>query len=283
MKTRNAFAGKLMLLMSELLLVQTSIGAISYSDSSGVVVPDVNLISFNSGGIILVDGDETVDKDISASSDLTIKPVKPGQIVYGRASYWRTESDTVVAANAQLSDYEIDYTTFTKTENVQLSGTGRPFAVTHSGGVVTAWMEVVEEPNVKGVKIQLSQSGANIVGRVLAAKYIEGSAYYGQVDFETQGNSWNIYPENSKGYGIDHLVLKRITNDTLTLSSAVTVGTALSVDDGVRVVADGDGALTSADTYATSLSIDGELALVRSQARAERLPSSRTPLQASKM
>ncbi len=260
MKTRNAFAGKLMLLMSELLLVQTSIGAISYSDSSGVVVPDVNLISFNSGGIILVDGDETVDKDISASSDLTIKPVKPSQIVYGRGAYLQTDSDTVIAANAQLADYDIDYTIFTQTEYVQLTGTGRPFAVTDGAGTMTAWMEVVDGSLVKAVKIQLSQSGSDIVGRVISAKYIEDTTAYGQdFDILPGANPWGIATGGTKkGYGIDHLVLKRVTNDSLTLSRLVTVGTTLTVKDGVNVVASGANALTVADTYATPLSIDGE-------------------------
>ena len=131
--------------------------------------------------------------------------------------------DTVVATNECLSDVEILYGTCGY--RMGYAGIARgvlePHHVRLENGVLSAQMFSLFESYTKCVKIELRQSGSNVVARAVYAKYKnDKNADY---DFDVTGTSYNLRtPEKNPthGYGVDMLALRHKSRTRLTLPVA---------------------------------------------------------------
>lgn len=89
---------------------------------------------------------------------------------------------------------------------------------TNTGANVTYQLQRIDGNWLKCVKVELLQSGTNVVGRVLYAKYVEKSNPLGY-NFDLGGNVMNIATAiNVGGYGAAQTVLTFMRHPTLTLS-----------------------------------------------------------------
>ena len=128
--------------------------------------------------------------------------------------------DTVVAANAHIEDIEILYScaSYNKALSSFPKGTMYPHHVKFENGILTAQLYNRNDTYTKCVKVALSQSGSNVVGRVVYAKYT--TDHLKEYDFDTTGTAWNLATEeNSSGYkyGVDMLALRNKSRNRLTL------------------------------------------------------------------
>lgn len=117
-----------------------------------------------------------------------------------------TEFDTVVAKNVSVEDIEILHGSYSYKRD--LGGmrdptTMYPRHVAFSGGVLSAQM--VSSKLNRCVKIELAQSGADVVGRVVYARHSSTSGNY-----DEDGKIYTLSTSyGTKGYGCDMLALRR--------------------------------------------------------------------------
>ncbi len=146
----------------------------------------------------------TIGSSIGAGGSLTVRAVKP-LICDG----FPTTTEYILFANATLSDYTGAEAKMGGSFIAAGSTTPTPASVyswTNDGTTATFQVKIVESPYTKCVKIQLRQSGPDIVGKALYAKYI--SSVNLAYDFDTGGTANSVATWfNQAGYGVTELKL----------------------------------------------------------------------------
>ena len=152
----------------------------------------------------------------------------------------------VVFPNASVDDYDIVSTLFGTSSN---KGLGTPNYVVRETGKLEVQLSTVENTTIKCVKVRLSQSGDDVVGCVVWARYSAVRADGTVPDFETltpissgtpgegQYRTRDIATSTtSSGYGIDQLTVSpRHGNATVVLNGKVTGDLAVASAVDVRV------------------------------------------------
>ncbi|MBP5510045.1 MAG: hypothetical protein J6Z49_03935 [Kiritimatiellae bacterium] len=128
--------------------------------------------------------------------------------------------DTIVARNVRIEDLEIAYACACYSRSLASFPKGRmsPHHVKFENGVLTAQLYNLNDTMTKCVKIALSQSGNDVVGRAVYAKYADD--HLKEYDFDVEGHNWNLATEeNFSGYryGVEMLALRYKSRNRLTL------------------------------------------------------------------
>ena len=170
----------------------------------GILVSGVN---FTMGNDVVLSGNQSwraatgrtllVEGDVSGSGDLLIGSAAPTQT----STTFLTTTDQTIFPGLNLADV-------TGASGLMGGGfvnSGTPLAAsayqfTNNGTTATYWLKILDGGFTKGLKVQLTQSGADVRARSLSAKFISGSNL--AVDFETTGNTGTIATSQAAGgYG----------------------------------------------------------------------------------
>ena len=166
--------------------------------------------------------------------------------------------DTVVARDVRLEDVEILYAL--GCNHKSLKGFPRfamkPHHVKLENGVLSAQMFNLGDAYTKCVKIELRQSGSDVVARVAYAKYMKDHAE--EYDFDVTGIDYTVateenYTSNLYGYGTDMLALRRKSRNRLVLPThdLRTISYPLS-GKGMEVTFDAGASSLAADASGTT-------------------------------
>ena len=134
--------------------------------------------------------------------------------------------DTVVARNTSLDDMEFVYAVcgYNRTIRALPHSTLYPHHVKLTGDVLSAQFHTLDGGITKCVKVELRQSGADVVARVAYAKYVRDQAE--DYDFDEPNENYHNYAVatmdnwsegNSNIYGVDFLALRRKSRSRLVL------------------------------------------------------------------
>ena len=124
----------------------------------------------------------------------------------------------------RIEDIEIAYScaVYTRTLYGFKKGTMYPHHVKFENGVLTAQLYNLIEAQTKCVKIALRQSGDDVVGRAVYAKYTGDQLK--EYDFDVEGTDWHLATEeqyvpgtNNYMYGVEMLALRQKSRNRLTL------------------------------------------------------------------
>ena len=129
-----------------------------------------------------------------------------------------------------------------------------PFFFTNTGTTLTAQLQGVDGEFIKCVKIELTQSGQDILGRAVYAKYMNHVPI--GFDFDTGGNETGVATNSTAlGYGICnlHLVVTRL----LALNGTNTYSGSTTIDSGILAIG-GSGQL-GCGIYTGAITNDGQL------------------------
>jgi hypothetical protein len=134
--------------------------------------------------------------------------------------------------------------------NLTIEGRGAPYHVVVGDNVLDVQFQAFTGGYVKCVKVRFAQEGANVVARILYAKYISGTSNLG-ADFDTLAgvHSFPIAIDHmgTQGYGTDYIVMRPrgeaipTVEVTDSFSAAGTVTNAI----GAALVFSGDSALSA--------------------------------------
>jgi len=165
-----------------------------------------------------------------------------------------TDTSVTLFTNASLSGYLNVTATMSGNSISGGSTTAQPYYFTNSGTTATAQMQAVNGGFTKCVKIELTQSGPDIAGRALYARYT-GENQLG-FDFDTGGTNVSIATAPTVGaYGITQLRLS--ADRVLTLTGVNTYSGDTAIDGGVLTIG-GEGQLGSG-SYAGAIVNSGKL------------------------
>jgi len=163
-----------------------------------------------------------------------------------------TTNSVTVFANAALSDYV--NVTATMDGNAVPETTATPYYFTNSGETATVQFQVVDGTYIKCVKVELTQSGTNIAGRAVYAKYTSSSQI--GFDFDTGGSVMSVATAaDAYGYGITQLSL--ISTRVLTLSGVNTYSGDTAIGNSILEV--GGGGQLGSGSYAGAILNSGRL------------------------
>lgn len=177
-----------------------------------------------------------------------------GSVTKGMASdysssnypFFLTPTATTIYTNATLADY-------TGAGGIMGGAAvfhSRPFVAdayffTNDASTATFQLQIYDGGHTKCVKIELTQAGTNIAGRVLYAKYLLTQDSRG-FDFDTGGTSSGIATSYAAGgYGAAQTTLMSHPNSKLTLSAANSYSGGTIVHSGVLTAAGTPSALGS--------------------------------------
>ena len=170
-------------------------------------------------------------KDVSATSydygmkQLTIGPRRE-EFIYRDGLL--SENGTVVAKNTSLEDLEICYAAIRGGYNgCKEVMCVHPHHISRKDGVLSAQFfmpaQNASTPLMKCVKVEFSQSGADVVAKYGYAKYKSWKDGY-EYNFDNEGTSFTeltkeLYEKNKNehGYGIDMIVMRRTSRNRLAL------------------------------------------------------------------
>ena len=130
---------------------------------------------------------------------------------------YQTPTATVIFPNATLAN-------FTRAngwvDGGYVSGTDVPsqgYKFANDGTTATFQLRILDDVYTKCVKVELKQAGADITGRAVYAKYINGSNL--NFDFDTGGNAGTIATgAGANGYGAAGITIAFGTNSVVTLA-----------------------------------------------------------------
>lgn len=134
------------------------------------------------------------------------------------------EYDTVVATNVSLEELEFLYAACGCSRKVK--GMPRsvmyPYHVKSGDGVLSAQFQLLDNTMVKCAKVELRQSGVDVVGRIGYAEYLEGGVLGTDLDPAGVGTGYYVmteetYTETAYGYSVDLLALRRKSRNRLTV------------------------------------------------------------------
>ena len=165
-----------------------------------------------------------------------------------------TSSPLVIFANAALADY-VDITA--TLAGGSISGGSTPATPCHfstDGTTLTVQMQAVNDLYTKCVKIELTQSGADIAARAVYAKYVDGSQL--GFDFDVGGNEGGIAASyGDGGYGIAQTSLAAV--NILTLAGVNTYSGDTTIGGGTLEI--GGAGLLGSGSYAGAIMNSGTL------------------------
>ena len=167
----------------------------------------------------------TTNNTIATEYGLSQITFGPRRDVFGyNGELLAKDADTPVATDVSLDDIEVVY-------GAILDKTAKgwpqclsfePRNIKRSEGMLSCWFTRKDGTTVKGVRIELRQSGANVVARNAAAYSIDGEEYDEDYDFDNGGGTARTvatadnYNATKIMYGIDTLVLRSKAKDNLT-------------------------------------------------------------------
>lgn len=164
--------------------------------------------------------------------------------------------DTVVARNTSLDDMEFVYAVCGYNRKIRAlpHSTLYPHHVKLTGDVLSAQFHTLDGSYTKCVKVELRQSGADVVARVAYAKYADQAEDY---DFDEPNENYHNYTVatmdnwsegNSNIYGVDFLVLRRKSRSRLVLPVSGSVScTGNRYGSGVEVTFEATGGAATID------------------------------------
>ena len=127
-----------------------------------------------------------------------------------------SNSYAVLFRNLRLDDISPVSTDFSKNTAKGISGKGYPYFIRRSGDSMTVQFQMSDGTHVKGVLLELKQTGNDISGKVLGAGYLNRKAKYLGYDMfyspTVEVTSYNVNalegtPANGYGYGIAELTI----------------------------------------------------------------------------
>lgn len=146
---------------------------------------------------------------------------------------------------------------------------GAGYFLSNNGSTATFWMEGLDGGYIKAVQVELTQSGADITARAVAAKYVSSSTL--GFDFNTGGSSGTVATsQTSAGYGVHTTTLmsgvaaegttvlsavNTYTGATNIVSGVVRVGVASQ--SGVGGALGNESAVTLANVFGATLDLNG--------------------------
>ena len=164
--------------------------------------------------------------------------------------------DTVVARNTSLDDMEFVYAVcgYNRTIRALPHRSLYPHHVKLTGDVLSAQFHTLDGSYTKCVKVELRQSGEDVVARVAYAKYADQAEDY---DFDEPNENYHNYTVatmdnwsagNSNIYGVDFLVLRRKSRSRLVLPVSGSVSyTGNRYGSGVEVTFEATGGAATID------------------------------------
>lgn len=194
-------------------------GAISYlrmnPDENETLTLTGSPIRFADGAQIIPgqSGKSCLSNEFSAEGSLTIGiPVQS----YYTGQMLPSNSYAVLFRNLRLDDISPISTDFSKNTAKGISGKGYPYFIRRSGDSMTVQFQMRDNSHVKGVLLELKQTGNDISGKVLGAGYLNGKAKYIGYDMfysptvevtPYNVNALECKPANGYGYGIAELTI----------------------------------------------------------------------------
>ena len=180
---------------------------------SGIGLTITNNLAVGAAQTWETDSFLTVYGAISGTDPLTVTGIPETTLTWPA---YLTETATVIFPNATLAD-------FTRAQGAvdgaYVNGTNVPsqgYKFANDGTTATFQLRILDGGYTKCVKVELQQSGADITGRAVYAKYISGANL--GYDFDTGGNAGTIATSaSSPGYGAASITIGSV-------SSVVTLG-----------------------------------------------------------
>lgn len=166
------------------------------------------------------------------------------------------EYDVMVASDVLLE--ELEFICAACGHNKKVKGIPRdvmlPRNVKCDGGVLSAQFQIADEGLLKCARVELRQSGPDVVARIGYARYAEGADLGTDLDVAGAGVPYDVmteekYTPSAYGYSVDMLALRRKSRNRIRIPVAGTLdvdyemkgsGTAVAFEPG----SDGAGAVT---------------------------------------
>ena len=141
----------------------------------------------------------------------------------------------------------------------------RPFHPKYDSGTLFVQMQGIDGAYTKCVKVRLTQSGQNVLGCIIYARYSKAADY--GIDFDNEPYTASIAVATSadkEGYGICSITLAHIDPMSVTVLNPISAG-SLTFDAGGDFTADGQGVLDDGGSVAYPVTIDGTLTITNAR------------------
>jgi len=175
---------------------------ITFGAASGAITLSGGTLNLPAGGtkIIANNSSNTINSVLAGSGGIRCN--------FGRIDIDRylTTNTEVIIRNARLSDYQVadiimDGGSITTRANVLA------YHCTNDGTNISFQAQTYDDSFTKCVKVELSQTGANISGRAVYAKYVDGKNTNYDFDSGPSTNNTVATSATELGYGIAHITL----------------------------------------------------------------------------
>lgn len=181
----------------------------------------------------------TISSTLAPGGSLAIRSVTS---IY--CNKFPTLTDAVLFTNAVLANYAGAGATMGGASISNGSTTPTAASVyfwTNDGTTITFQVQTFDDRYFKCVKVQLSQSGYNIVGKALWAKYITATGNNLGYNFETGGEDGTVATWfNTAGYGVAEITLDRthrfgkfLTTTPQTIAANVTLASIENIESSI--------------------------------------------------
>ncbi|MCU0780449.1 MAG: autotransporter-associated beta strand repeat-containing protein, partial [Akkermansiaceae bacterium] len=218
--------------------------------ASAIDITGAGTLTLGAGGIDLAAVDLSIQNGIALGSQTSTTFLT----LSNQTLFTNTPLASVVSVTGKMGGAWVN-------SGIPLNAAGYQFA--NNGTTATCWFKVADGGFTKGVKIELSQSGADIQARALQAKYISGTNF--AFNFDTGGTVGTVATsQDAGGYG-GHTTTINLTNPytgTVSLSGTNSYDGATTVASGTLAVAGGN---AIPDASALSISVGTSLLLNSSE------------------
>ncbi len=274
-------------------LAVSAYGAVTWSETDGAgtasgggALSFVDALSLDSLSLAATDGTIAL-----SGPGITFNGASPSVLLFGN-NIFNLPLTTAGALSFLLDEAAIDKRTydsdclqktdvllFTNTDLSQFNVSGaigvgkflpsgfafRPFHPKYDSGTLFVQMQGVDGAYTKCVKVRLTQSGQDVLGCIIYARYSKAADY--GIDFDNEPYTASIAVATSadkEGYGICSITLAHIDPMSVTMLNPISAG-SLTFDAGGDFTADGQGVLDDDGSVACPVTIDGTLTITNAR------------------
>lgn len=240
-------------------------------EASSLVISPTASLSLMGPGLAFTSSEATVsvtrpnrvalDLPITASGALAfLSDTDVADILESTTGYLKAVN-TVLFPGVSLDEYSV-YSAVGGGLSLTVGTELTPFHFERGSGWQTVQFQAINGGWAKCVKVRLEQQGADVVGRIVYAKYLPTSNF--GADFDDQGNTFSISTaDDSYGYGIKVLRLRLGVLSGMDIVATKPIrlgdGAALTVDSGVSLTVDGEEVLADGGRLSNPASVSGRL------------------------
>ena len=246
-------------------------GELSFVDSQSLVSLSVfatnGVIRFSGPGLDFAGGEANVNMHGSTAFDLPITASGALAFNLGGAFNEKTYDDDFLKTTDKTLFTDVDLSKFSVKsalgggKNLSSGTVLLPHYLVRGENYLTVQLQAIEGGWAKCIKVRLSQSGSDVVGRIIYARY-RTIADFG-ADFDSGATGYGIATSaTSDGYGVKSITIAEgIEGEAFASATQPVRARSLSIGTSVNFTADGDGVLSDDGVIEPALAINGELTI----------------------